>query len=204
MKSEQKDQALHVNSAKRKHENHAHNNNVPNKKQYSKKNPQKPKQCNEASCSRPAPSAATSFNLTNAAGERLCHFCKQPNHVKADCPGFLKWLNKKGKHEITLVDESLYVDFSESTWWIDSGATVHVANCLQAFHISHTLKGTRRLNVANGKEAEVEAVGSLTLKLHTGFLLQLKDVLYVHTLSRNLILVSCLDDFGFHCTFREK
>ena len=204
IKSEQKDQAFHVSSGKRKHENHAHNNNVPNKKQYSKKNPPKPKQCNEASCSRPAPSAATSVNLTNAAGERLCNFCKLPNHVKADCPGFLKWLNKKGKDEITLVDESLYVDFSESTWWIDSGATVHVANSLQGFHISHTLKGTRRLNVANGKEAEVEAVGSLTLKLHTGFLLQLKDVLYVPTLSRNLISVSCLDDFGFHCTFGEK
>ena len=204
MKSEQKDQALHVNSAKRKHENHAHNNNVPNKMQFFKKNPQKPKQCNEASCSRSAPPTAIPVNLTNAAGERLCNFCKQPNYVKADCPGFLKWLNKKGKDEITLVDESLYVDFSESTWWIDSGATVHVMNSLQGFHISHTLKGTRRLNVVNGKEAEVEAVGSLTLKLHTGFLLQLKDVLYVPTLSRNLISVSCLDDFGFHCTFGEK
>ena len=63
----------------------------------------------------------------------------------------------------------------------------------RGFHISHTLRGTRRLNVANGKEAEVEAVGSLTLKLHTGFLLQLKDVLYVPTLSRNLISVSRLD-----------
>ena len=119
IKSEQKDQAFHVNYGKRKHENHAHNNNVPNKMQFFKKNPQKPKQCNKASCSRSAPPTTTSANLTNAAGEGLCNFCKQPNHVKADYPGFLKWLNKKGNDEITLVDESLYVDFSESTWWID-------------------------------------------------------------------------------------
>ena len=65
-------------------------------------------------------------------------------------------------------------------------------------------KGYKKTYVANGKEAEVEAVGSLTLKLYTGFLLQLKDVLYVPTLSRNFITVSCLDYFGFHCTFREK
>jgi hypothetical protein len=28
------------------------------------------------------------------------------------------------------VNESLYSQFSKSTWWIDSGATIHVANSL--------------------------------------------------------------------------
>lgn len=96
MKSKQQDQVFHVNSAKRKHENHAQSNNVPNKKQFFKKSAPKPKQCNEPSCSRSAPPVPTPVNLTNAAGERLCNFCKQPNHVKADCPSFLKWLNKNG------------------------------------------------------------------------------------------------------------
>ena len=58
--------------------------------------------------------------------------------------------------------------------------------------------------MANGKEAEVEAVGSLTLELHTGFQLRLDDVLYVPTLSRNLISVSCLDDFDYECLFGKK
>jgi len=31
---------------------------------------------------------------------------------------------------ITFVNESLYVQYAKSTWWIDSGATVHVANSL--------------------------------------------------------------------------
>ena len=48
--------------------------------------------------------------------------------------------------------------------------------------------------MVNGKEADVEAVGSLTLELHTGFLLQLNNILYMPILSRNLIFVSCLDD----------
>jgi hypothetical protein len=38
---------------------------------------------------------------------------------------------KKGIDEITFFDEMLYVDFSIKSWWIDSGATAHVANSMQ-------------------------------------------------------------------------
>jgi hypothetical protein len=47
-------------------------------------------------------------------------------------PDFLKMImEKKGENIITFINESLYVQYSKSTWWIDSGATVHVANSLQ-------------------------------------------------------------------------
>jgi hypothetical protein len=64
--------------------------------------------------------------------------------------------------------------------------------------------GARRLKVANGVEFDAEAVGSLTFELHTGFLLHLNNVLYVPTLSMNLILVSCLDDNMYQCKFGNK
>jgi hypothetical protein len=54
-------------------------------------------------------------------------------------------------------------------------------------------KGERRIKVADGVEAEVEAIGELPIKLKDGFTL-LHDVLYVPLLSRNLISVSCLAD----------
>jgi hypothetical protein len=38
-----------------------------------------------------------------------------------------------GENIIMFINESLYVQYSKSTWWIDSGATVHVANSLQGF-----------------------------------------------------------------------
>jgi hypothetical protein len=41
---------------------------------------------------------------------------------------------KKGIDTVSFINESLYSQFSKSTWWIDSGATVHVANSLQGFH----------------------------------------------------------------------
>ena len=96
----------------------------------------------------------------------------------------------------------MYLSYVKSTCWIDLGATIHVANSLQGFHKRRTLqRGERRIKVANGVEAEVEAIGDLSLELDDGFRLQLSDILYVPSLRRNLISVSCLDDDGYDCHF---
>jgi hypothetical protein len=64
----------------------------------------------------------------------LCRHCKQEGHYMRDCVEFLKWMNIHGKNKckdlITSIDESLYLDYSSCTWWIDSGATIHVINSL--------------------------------------------------------------------------
>ena len=39
-------------------------------------------------------------------------------------------------------------------------------------------RGARRIKVANGVEAEVEAIAEFNLELHSGFVLYLRDVLY--------------------------
>jgi hypothetical protein len=59
----------------------------------------------------------------------------------------------------------------------------------------------RCIKVANGVQADVEAVGNLLLELADGFVLLLRDVLYIPTLQRNLIFVSCLDNDGYDCYF---
>jgi hypothetical protein len=65
-------------------------------------------------------------------------------------------------------------------------------------------KGERKIRVANGVEVEAEAVGVFTLLLRTGFELKLSNVLYVLSMKRNLVFVSCLDDDGFCCNFGHK
>jgi hypothetical protein len=73
---------------------------------------------------------------------------------------------------------------------------------MQGMHSSQILqRGKRCIKVANGVEAEVEAIGDLPIKLHDGFVLHLHDVLFVPSLNRNLISVSCLADCGFECHF---
>jgi hypothetical protein len=43
-------------------------------------------------------------------------------------------------------------------------------------------RGERKIKVANGVEAEVEAIGDLSLELDDSFVLKLSDVLYVPSL----------------------
>jgi hypothetical protein len=106
---------------------------------------------------------------------------------------------------VTFIDESLFLSYSKSTWWIDLGATIHVANSLQRFYTRRTLRrGERSIRVANDVEAEVEAIRELPLELNNGFILHLHNVLYVPSLSRNLISVSCLDDDGYDCQFGNR
>jgi hypothetical protein len=109
---------------------------------------------------------------------------------------------KRGNNIVSFVNESFYTQVLKSTWWIDSGATVHVANSLQGFHLTwNTQRSETCIEVANGVQAEVEVIGDISLELADGFKLLLTDVLYVPSLHRNLISVSCLDKDHYKCHF---
>jgi hypothetical protein len=97
--------------------------------------------------------------------------CKKTGHFKKDCPEWLKSIMaKKGIDIVSFVKESLYSQFSKSTWWIDSGATVHVANSLQGFYSTRTMQRSERcIEVANGVQADVQAIGDISLELADGF-----------------------------------
>jgi hypothetical protein len=60
--------------------------------------------------------------------------CKKERHYMRDCVEFLKWLNMRDKNKcndlIISIDESMYLDYSSCTWWIDSGATIYIVNSL--------------------------------------------------------------------------
>jgi hypothetical protein len=60
--------------------------------------------------------------------------CKKEGQYMKDCVEFPKWINVRSKNKfkvlVTFIDESLYLEYSISTWWIDSNTTIHVANSL--------------------------------------------------------------------------
>jgi hypothetical protein len=65
-------------------------------------------------------------------------------------------------------------------------------------------RGERSIRVVNGVEAEVETIGELPLELNNDFILRLHIVLYVPSLSRNLISILCLNDDGYDCQFGNR
>jgi hypothetical protein len=90
---------------------------------------------------------------------------------------------ERGENIITFINESLYVQYSKSTWWIDSSTTIHVANSLQGFRSTRTTqRSERHVKVANGVQADVEAVGGISLQLADGFILLLRNVLFIPSL----------------------
>jgi hypothetical protein len=64
-------------------------------------------------------------------------------------------------------------------------------------------RSERYVKFINGVQADVEAVGDVSLELANGFILLLRNVLFVPSLQRNLIIVSCLDNNGFDCHFGD-
>jgi hypothetical protein len=62
-------------------------------------------------------------------------------------------------------------------------------------------RSERCIEVANGVQAQVEAIGDIFLELADGFIILLKDLLFIPSLHRNLISVSCLDKDSYECYF---
>jgi hypothetical protein len=62
-------------------------------------------------------------------------------------------------------------------------------------------RSERRTEVTNGVQADVEAVGDISLELADDFTILLRDVLFVPSLHRNLISVSRLDKDSYECYF---
>ena len=72
------------------------------------------------------------FKLKNGMKKPIkCYFCKKIGHMKKGCLKFKVWLEKqdkaKGNPLVHVCFESNLVNVPSNSWWLDSGATVHVA-----------------------------------------------------------------------------
>ena len=133
-------------------------------------------------------------------GDR-CFFCKKKGHIKKDCAKFKAWLSKReptGNDSLALVCESNLSEAPSSSWWLDSGATNHVAFTIQGLiNRRKPNQDESRLTVGNNEKANDVFVGDVILILDSGFRLMLKDTFYVPSFRRNLVSVSCLDKYDY-------
>jgi hypothetical protein len=62
---------------------------------------------------------AVSMSSDQPVDNDQCKWCKRRGRYQKNCIEFLKHLNKQGGDHVTSVDESLFLSYSRSTWWID-------------------------------------------------------------------------------------
>src|SRR3954466_3505381 len=129
-------------------------------------------------------------------------FCKHSGHMKKDCMKYKAWLAKKGTYISLVCSEANLASAPKDTWWIDSGATIHISVSLQGCLSSRAPSdGERYIFRGDGELIKVEAITQFRLLLSTSHYLEMKDTFVVPSFRRNLVSVSVLDKSGFYCSF---
>ena len=77
------------------------------------------------------PNVASIFNEARSRGfKRKCNYCPKFGHKKIDCHKLKANLEKKGNPFVKVCLESNIIDVPTNSWWLDTGATIHVTNLM--------------------------------------------------------------------------
>ncbi|XP_077263809.1 uncharacterized protein LOC143898304 [Temnothorax americanus] len=152
--------------------------------------------------------------------KRPCNYCKEVGHWYRECKKRLadkeenekkKDSNEKKKDEESgsayTSDISVFfletTDKDDSVWLADSGASMHMTSRRDFFREIGPTKPVRFVKVAGDKVLPVVGVGTIDIQASVNKKLidrQLKNVLFVPDLKRNLFSVGAITDrkFSFH------
>jgi hypothetical protein len=86
--------------------------------------------------------------------------------------------------------------FQSTTWWLDTGANVHVCSDASLFS-SYQVTWDSSVMMGIGSHASIRDVGTVDLKLTSRKIVQLKNVHHVRTINKNLVSGSLLYRDGF-------
>ncbi|GJR02816.1 retrotransposon protein, putative, ty1-copia subclass [Tanacetum coccineum] len=149
----------------------------------------------------------------NPNKDQACHHCHVAGHWKRNCPLYIEELraNKKKSEPGAAVSGNLFaielfnLTYKLNSWVYDTGCGIHVCNTLQGFKEERKLSyGDQYLQVGNGTQAAVEAIGMFDLVLPSGLVLKLNNCYYAPSIVRGVVSLSCLLDLGFHHTIASN
>ncbi|VFQ91643.1 unnamed protein product, partial [Cuscuta campestris] len=134
-----------------------------------------------------------------------CHHCGKAGHWRRNCKTYLTTKKKEGttfSSEVYVIEVNMSIS---SSWVLDTGCGSHICTTMQGLKQSRRLaRGEIELRVGNGAPVAALAIGTYSLVLPSGLMLELNDCLYVPAISRNIISVSCLDKSGFIISIKDK
>jgi hypothetical protein len=86
--------------------------------------------------------------------------------------------------------------FQSTTWWLDSGANVHVCSDASLFSYYQVTWDSSVL-IGNGSHTSVHGVDTIDLKLTSRKIVQLKNMQHVSSINKNIVSGSLLCRDGF-------
>ncbi|GJY39108.1 zinc finger, CCHC-type containing protein [Tanacetum coccineum] len=98
---------------------------------------------------------------------------------------------------VTYVSKSYYVQDEDIVWWVDSGATMHVCKDRCWFKTYESLNDGSILHIGNESTALVHRRGCVDLRLSSGKIVSLFNVLHVPNIRKNLVSSSVLNSCGY-------
>src|SRR3954469_24750196 len=132
--------------------------------------------------------------------ETECFYCKDKGHWKHNCPKYLadkKAGTIKGIFDIHVIDAFLTSPRC-SAWVFDTGSVANICNSKQELRNRRRLaRDEMTMRVGNGSKVDVITVGTLSLVLPSGLVLNLNKCYYVPALRMNIISGSCLLQDGY-------
>ena len=91
-------------------------------------------------------------------------------------------------HLVNVCFECNVIDVPSNTWWLDSGATIHVCNSMQAVISRRSLTRLKQyVYMGDCTRVQVYFLGVVRLQFSIGFFLEFQDVAYIPSIRRNLI-----------------
>jgi hypothetical protein len=152
-----------------------------------------------------------------------CYHCDKMGHIARHCPARREEYKRKNKrHHAHAVEDkepptkmireriedcililALLGSISpgEDTWLIDSGASKHMTDQRDILCCLSEKKFSQKVMLGDDYQYPIKGVGESNYKLNSGTPMKMKDVLYVPSLTKNLLSISSLEKKGFIVAF---
>ncbi|GJV28967.1 uncharacterized mitochondrial protein-like protein [Tanacetum coccineum] len=120
-----------------------------------------------------------------------CQLCRQTSHYADKCPDLHTFANRGSSLDVNLAQAfhakyGVYDDFSN--WFIDSGASTHMASSSASLDYTMPYTGSDHVIVANGNILNISRIGNTSIAKD----IDLLDVLVVFKITKNLLFISKL------------
>jgi len=137
-----------------------------------------------------------------------CFYCHSKGHWKRNCPKYLTDM-KAGKVPKASTSGIYVIEVNVATsindWVLDTGSCAHICSNMQVLKNRRKLRNKEiQLQVGNGARVAAVTAGSIELYLPSGLVMELDNVYFVPSISRNIISISCLEMNGFSFVIKDN